>query len=89
MWLVRTGLGAIFLVHLPNGFFMNWTGKQAGEGFEYHLLALALTAVVLIQGSGTLSLDRALSRWAEEPAPRDWAHVGVTAPDTDPIPSRR
>ena len=26
---------------------------------------------------------------AEEPAPGDWAHVGVTAPDTDPIPSRR
>jgi putative oxidoreductase len=25
-------------VHLPNGFFMNWFGNQAGEGIEYHLL---------------------------------------------------
>src|SRR5919197_2346861 len=30
-------VGAISLVHWPNGFFMNWSGKQAGEGFEYHL----------------------------------------------------
>jgi putative oxidoreductase len=82
-------LGATFLVHLPNGFFMNWTGKQAGEGFEYHLLALALATVVLIKGSGTLSFDRARSRRAEEPVPGDWTHVGVTAPDTDPTPSRR
>jgi putative oxidoreductase len=82
-------LGAIVLVHFSNGFFMNWTGKQAGEGFEYHLLALALAAVVFIKGSGALSVDRALSRRAEESAPGDWAHVGVTAPDTDAIPSRR
>jgi putative oxidoreductase len=27
-------LGAIVMVHLPHGFFMNWFGKQAGEGFE-------------------------------------------------------
>src|SRR5689334_22508593 len=38
-----TMLGAIFMVHAPNGFFMNWTGAQPGEGFEYHLLALALS----------------------------------------------
>ncbi|SVD85740.1 uncharacterized protein METZ01_LOCUS438594, partial [marine metagenome] len=24
-------LGAIIMVHSPNGFFMNWFGKQAGE----------------------------------------------------------
>ena len=35
-----TMLGAILLWHLPNGFFMNWDGSGAGEGFEYHLLAL-------------------------------------------------
>src|SRR5215469_11232541 len=29
---------AIVLVHAPNGLFMNWTGQQKGEGFEYHLL---------------------------------------------------
>src|SRR5215510_2240569 len=31
-------VGAISMVHLPHGFFMNWFGKQQGEGYEYHLL---------------------------------------------------
>jgi putative oxidoreductase len=53
---------AVLTVHLPNGFFMNWAGQQAGEGYEYHLLALALALVVLIRGSGSLSIDRWLSR---------------------------
>jgi putative oxidoreductase len=58
-------LGAIS-THLPNGFFMNWFGAlPAGvEGFEYHLLAIALAAVVLIDGSGAWSLDRRLARAA-------------------------
>jgi putative oxidoreductase len=55
-------IGAIFLVHLPNGFFMNWTGTQKGEGFEYHLLAIAAAAVLLLRGSGAFSLDRTLSK---------------------------
>jgi putative oxidoreductase len=59
-------LGAIFLVHAQYGFFMNWTGAQAGEGFEFHLLALALALVVVIRGSGALSIDRAFT---EEAAP--------------------
>lgn len=54
-------LGAIFLVHLPNGFFMNWSGNQPGEGFEYHLLAIGLALVVLIKGGGKWSVDRAIS----------------------------
>src|ERR1700761_5311483 len=33
-------LVAIVMVHGANGFFMNWFGKQAGEGFEYHLLVI-------------------------------------------------
>jgi len=32
---------AIYLVHWKNGFFMNWMGNQKGEGFEYHILAIA------------------------------------------------
>ena len=55
-------IGAIFLVHLPNGFFMNWAGTQKGEGFEYHLLAIAAAAVLLLRGSGAFSLDRRLSK---------------------------
>ncbi len=56
-------LGAIGIVHLPNGFFMNWSGLQAGEGFEYHLLAIALGIVCLLEGGGRVSVDRALMRW--------------------------
>jgi len=53
---------AIFLVHLPNGFFMNWYGSQKGEGYEYHLLAIAAAAVLLLRGAGPFSVDRALSK---------------------------
>ena len=56
--------GAIFMAHAPNGFFMNWTGTQAGEGFEYHLLAIALAAVVALRGSGAYSIDRLALRFA-------------------------
>jgi putative oxidoreductase len=55
-------LVAIFTVHIHNGFFANWSGQQKGEGFEYHLLAIALALVVMIKGSGALSIDRALSK---------------------------
>jgi putative oxidoreductase len=53
---------AVYLVHAPNGFFMNWGGKQKGEGFEFHVLAMAIAVAVIICGGGALSLDRALSR---------------------------
>ena len=56
-------LGAIS-THVPNGFFMNWFGALAAgqEGFEYHLLVVALCAVVTTTGSGRFSLDRRLAR---------------------------
>jgi putative oxidoreductase len=54
-------LVAIVTVHHVNGFFMNWTGQQKGEGFEYHLLAIALAIVVLVKGSGAISIDRVIA----------------------------
>jgi putative oxidoreductase len=51
-------IGAILTTHLPNGFFMNWTGTQAGEGFEYHLLAIGMALVAIVLGGGALSVDR-------------------------------
>jgi putative oxidoreductase len=54
-------LVAIAAVHVHNGFFMNWTGQQKGEGFEYHLVTLAALLVVLVKGAGAFSIDRALS----------------------------
>ena len=62
--IVATQLGAFFMVHVPVGFFMNWSGRQKGEGYEYALLALALAIPLLIWGGGKASIDRALSgRW--------------------------
>jgi len=55
-------LGAIFMVHLPNGFFMNWAGKQAGEGFEYHLLVIGMSLALLIAGGGKWSVDGAIAK---------------------------
>jgi len=54
-------VGAIFIVHLQHGFFMNWAGSQKGEGIEFHLLALAMAAALVLRGAGAVSLDRALS----------------------------
>jgi putative oxidoreductase len=51
-------LGAIALVHLPFGFFMNWFGRQAGEGFEYHLLVIGISLALLVTGAGKWSVDR-------------------------------
>jgi len=53
-------LGAIFTVHQQYGFFMNWMGKQAGEGFEYHLLAIGIAVALLVRGGGAFSIDHAL-----------------------------
>jgi len=52
---------AIAMVHRSFGFFMNWTGTQKGEGFEYHLLVLAITAFLIIRGAGAVSVDRAIA----------------------------
>jgi putative oxidoreductase len=60
------GIGIVMVVaalttHLRNGFFMNWLGKQDGEGFEFHLLAAAIAVVLIITGSGAWSLDYLLT----------------------------
>ncbi|MGO9434261.1 MAG: DoxX family protein [Terracidiphilus sp.] len=54
-------LVAIAMVHHNFGFFMNWTGAQKGEGFEFHLLVLAIVAFLMIKGAGAFSLDRVLT----------------------------
>ena len=49
--------GAITMVHWPNGFFMNWFGKQVGEGFEFHLLVIGICIPLLVRGGGKYSVD--------------------------------
>ena len=53
-------LGAVGMVHAKFGFFMNWMGNQAGEGFEYHLLAIGILLPVLIAGPGRFAVGRLL-----------------------------
>jgi putative oxidoreductase len=53
---------AVLLVHLPNGFFMNWTGAQRGEGFEFHILALCMLFTVMVRGAGAWSFDHLIDR---------------------------
>jgi putative oxidoreductase len=40
---------------------MNWFGKRAGEGFEYHLLAIGIALALLLGGGGRASIDRAIA----------------------------
>jgi len=52
---------AALMVHVQNGFFMNWFGTQAGEGFEYHLLAVGMALTLLVAGGGRWSIDSTLT----------------------------
>jgi putative oxidoreductase len=60
--IIAVMIGAVLLVHLDNGFFMNWTGRAEGEGFEYHLLAVAAALPILAKGSGAYSVDAWIRR---------------------------
>lgn len=49
---------AVLLNHIHVGFFMNWSGQQQGEGFEYHILMITLAIAVMIKGAGSFSVDK-------------------------------
>jgi putative oxidoreductase len=53
--------GAIAAEHGKFGFFLNWSGSQGGEGFEYHLLMVALASIVVLVGPGMFSVDHVLA----------------------------
>ncbi|WP_405207242.1 DoxX family protein [Aquimarina sp. LLG6339-5] len=55
-------LGIIFTAQLEHGFFMNWLGNQAGEGYEYSLLIIGLALTIIIHGSGKYSIDHLISK---------------------------
>jgi putative oxidoreductase len=54
-------LVVIFMIHRHIGFFMNWAGNQRGEGFEFHLLVLALGVAIVAKGAGAMSIDRLIT----------------------------
>lgn len=67
-------LGAIAMVHWPHGFFINWFGQQAGEGFEYHLLVIGMGLSLLVTGAGKWSVDQVIGRWLSS-----HGHITATA----------
>lgn len=59
-------IGMIVTSHLDHGFFMNWFGNQSGEGYEYHILIIALCVGLITEGAGRFSLDRHLFQHREK-----------------------
>jgi putative oxidoreductase len=63
-FLGRIAAGGLFIiftgaliVHLPDGWTMNWFGEKKGEGIEYHVMLLSLLSIVIVRGSGAMSID--------------------------------
>ena len=54
-------IGAFFIGHVSNGFYMNWFGNHKGEGFEFDILFWSIAAVLVANGSGKFSVDSWLS----------------------------
>ncbi len=52
---------AVYMLHWQNGFFMNWFGNKKGEGFEFHILVVAIALALMIKGGGKWSIDRAIA----------------------------
>lgn len=50
-------IGAAFIAHRHNGFFINWNGNQKGEGYEFHILAAGLLIALVVGGAGVYSVD--------------------------------
>ena len=53
---------AVALVHGKVGFFMNWNGAAKGEGFEYHILAVAIGLALMTMGGGRWSVDGVIAK---------------------------
>lgn len=53
-------IGIVLSAHIQHGFFMNWFGNQAGEGYEFFILWIGISSALLISGGGKFSLDRVL-----------------------------
>lgn len=67
-------IGVVLTSHLKNGFFMNWTGAQKGEGIEYFILLFGLAIILLITGGGKASVDSSIA----VPAPKGERRVQLS-----------
>jgi len=69
-FLGRIAAGGLFIiftgaliVHLPDGWSLNWFGSKKGQGIEYFVLLLSILLVIVLKGSGALSIDVLLTRY--------------------------
>jgi putative oxidoreductase len=50
---------AVWKVHLPNGFFINWgLAPGQGHGYEFNLTLIAALVALALTGPGAFSIDR-------------------------------
>ena len=61
----RIAAGALFIIftgalitHAKDGWTMNWFGTKKGEGIEYFIMLLSMLLIIIISGSGAISIDR-------------------------------
>ena len=67
--LVAVMLGAIWKVHMTNGFFMNWALTAGrGHGVEFNLVIIAALLCLALGGPGAFSVDHSRRRSAEADA---------------------
>ncbi len=65
---ITSGL-AIWKVHLPHGFFLNWSNNAGqGHGYEFSLLLIGALAALMLTGAGAFSVDHRRRRSAEAAA---------------------
>jgi putative oxidoreductase len=56
-------LVAAILVHLPNGFFLNWMNQpNRGHGIEYNIALIGAALALALLGGGRLSIDQAFEK---------------------------
>ena len=56
-------LVAAILVHLPNGFFLNWMNEpNKGHGMEYNVALIGASLALMLLGGGRLSVDEAFRK---------------------------
>lgn len=87
-FLGRIAAGGLFIVftgaliaHLPDGWSMNWFGTKNGEGIEYHVLLLSLLLIIIVKGSGGMSIDSWLLRILSENRAAQMANVARAIAD--------
>jgi putative oxidoreductase len=67
--LTASMLVAIWKVHLPHGFFINWALTPGqGHGYEFNFVLIAALVSLMLTGPGALSIDGRRARSAEAEA---------------------